>query len=285
MKNKYFKFLFHPIKLVKSLALLTILSIFFVPVQSQADTKLINDVVSVEYIHGWKDANGDIQGAIQFELSPGWKTYWRNPGPFGVKPNFDWTKSWNIKNIEFAWPTPEIFNQYDVKIIGYKDYVTIPIKIIKFNSLARVILRMKIAFGVCSDICLLKTAELSIPKDLKELPKNYNLIKDTLRMVPTVATDRVVSHYKCIIQINGEDVTLSYVAELSNKPISEKTMILEYSAPRLYLDNQKITAKKKTVSVTASLTNISKTMGAIERNKIVATLIIDGKGFELRGCS
>ena len=61
-------------------------------------------------------------------------------------------------------------------------------------------------------------------------------------------------------------------------------MILEYSAPQLYLDNQKVTVKKKTISVTASLTNISKTMGAIERNKIDATLIIDGKGFELRGC-
>lgn len=30
--------------------------------------------------------DGEVRGALQIDLNPGWKTYWRNPGDAGVPP-------------------------------------------------------------------------------------------------------------------------------------------------------------------------------------------------------
>ena len=197
MKSKHFEFLFHPIKLGKSLALLSIFTIYFATQSSLANTEITTDVVSIKYIHGWKDDNGDILGAIQFKLSPGWKTYWRNPGPFGIKPTFDWTNSQNIRKVELSWPTPKIFQQYDVKVIGYQNVLTIPIKIIKMFPLQHALLNINLEFGVCADICLLKTAKISTPLEFQTSQENFDLIATALKEVPSKTTGKVFFSSKC----------------------------------------------------------------------------------------
>ena len=38
---------------------------------------------------GAADENGVIEGALEIDLKPGWKTYWRDPGDAGVPPTLD----------------------------------------------------------------------------------------------------------------------------------------------------------------------------------------------------
>ena len=92
----------------KSVALMLIFSIFFIPQISNAKIENEKEIVSVNFLPGSKEGDMTIFGAIQFKLSPGWKTYWKSPGPLGVKPLVDWSKSSNIQHIEFFWPTPRV---------------------------------------------------------------------------------------------------------------------------------------------------------------------------------
>src|SRR5438045_9599830 len=43
-----------------------------------------------------------LLGGIAFQLDPGWKTYWRNPGDSGVPTRFDFSKSETIEAVT-AW--------------------------------------------------------------------------------------------------------------------------------------------------------------------------------------
>ena len=90
----------------KIVALMLIFSIFFIPQPGNANIENEKEIVSVNFLSGNNEGDMTIIGAIQFKLSPGWKTYWKSPGPLGVKPFIDWSKSSNIQDIEFFWPTP-----------------------------------------------------------------------------------------------------------------------------------------------------------------------------------
>ena len=284
MKSKHFEFLFHPIKLVKGLALLSIFTIYFVNQSSLANTEITTDIVSIKYIHGWKDNNGDILGAIQFKLSPGWKTYWRNPGPFGIKPTFDWTNSQNVRKVKLSWPTPKIFQQYDVKVIGYQNVLTIPIKIIKMFPLQHASLSINLEFGVCADICLLKTAKISTPLEFQTSQENFDLIATALKEVPSKTTGKVFFSSKCSIDINDGDLSIEYLIHLSKVPKSKPEMIIEYAFSDDYTENLTVKLEGKKLSVKTSLQNIYSNHKVIERNRLTALLIIEDSGFVITGC-
>ena len=271
-------------KLVKSLALLSIFSIYFASQPSLANTEIVSDIVSIKYIHGWKDNNDDIQGAIQFKLSPGWKTYWRNPGPFGIQPTFDWTLSQNIRKIKLSWPTPKIFQQYDVKVIGYQNVLTIPIKITKILPLKHALLNIELEFGVCADICLIKQAKISTPLQSQTPEKNFDLITTALNKIPSKITNKVFSSSKCSIDINDADLNVEYSINLSKVPKSKPEMIIEYAFSDNYIENWAVTLEGKKLSVNASLQNIHSNQKAIERNRLTALLILGDSGFVITGC-
>ena len=270
---------------IKSVALMLIFSIFFVPQAVFAETKSEKSIVTLNYIHGQINENENIEGAIQFTLSPGWKTYWRSPGPFGIPPLIDWSESENIQNIEFFWPTPKIFNQYEIQVIGYENILTIPIKITKFISEEPAFLNLNLEFGVCSNICLLKTAQIKTPLKSQVPLENIDLISKALKTVPTNITDPVFSLSSCVIQKRNDDLVVIYTIQLSELPQSQPSMIIEYASSNNNLENQIIEIKEKNLIVTASLTNIYKNEGAIERNRLNAILILKDKGFKIASCS
>ena len=269
---------------IKRLALMLIFSIFFVPQAVYAETKSENSIVTLNYIHGQTNKNENIEGAIQFTLSPGWKTYWRSPGPLGIRPIIDWSESENIQNIEFFWPTPKIFNQYEIQVIGYENILTIPIKITKFISEKPAFLNLNLEFGVCSNICLLKTTQIKTPLKSQVPFENIDLISKALRTVPTNITDPVFSLSSCVIEKRNDDLVVTYTLQLSEFPKSQPTMIIEYKFSKNNLENQIIEIKGKNLIVTASLKNIYKDEGAIERNRLNAILILEDKGFKVSDC-
>ena len=270
---------------IKRLALMLIFSIFFVPQAVYAETKSENSIVTLNYIHGQTNKNENIEGAIQFTLSPGWKTYWRSPGPLGIRPIIDWSESENIQNIEFFWPTPKIFNQYGVQVIGYENVLIIPIQITKFISEEPAFLNLNLEFGVCSNICLLKTTQIKTLLKSQVPIENIDLISKALKTVPTNITDPVFSLSSCVIEKRNDDLVVTYTLQLSEFPKSQPTMIIEYKFSKNNLENQIIEIKGKNLIVTASLKNIYKDEGAIQRNRLNAILILEDKGFKISSCS
>ena len=63
---------------------------------------------------GWLKSDGLYTAALEIRLAPGWKTYWRAPGEAGFPPQFDFSSSRNLENLEIIWPAPMLFGPQDI---------------------------------------------------------------------------------------------------------------------------------------------------------------------------
>ena len=76
---------------------------------------------------GKADEAGRIQGVLDIELKPGWKTYWRDPGDAGVPPQIDVSASTNITDAAFSFPPPQRHDDGYGKWAGYNHPVSLPV--------------------------------------------------------------------------------------------------------------------------------------------------------------
>jgi DsbC/DsbD-like thiol-disulfide interchange protein len=105
-------------------------------------------------------ADGNRAG-LRIMLEPGWKTYWRLPGETGVAPRFDWSGSQNLKTAEVLYPAPTRFRDPDGETIGFADEVVFPFRIEPLDASKPVILRLRLDYAVCQQICIPASAELA----------------------------------------------------------------------------------------------------------------------------
>ncbi len=99
-----------------------------------------------------------LRGALQIELKPGWKTYWRNPGDSGVPPQIDLDGGGKA---QIAFPVPMRFTGEDAGGIGYKAPVSLPVTLTPAPGAAR--LTGHVFLGVCEKICVPVQAGFDLP--------------------------------------------------------------------------------------------------------------------------
>src|SRR5204863_9186514 len=105
-----------------------------------------------------------LLGGIAFQLDPGWKTYWRNPGDSGVPPRFDFSKSENIEAVTVLWPAPKKFDDgAGGHSLGYRDQIVLPLRIVAKPAHKPVTPRADIDYSVCEKICLPVQAFAELP--------------------------------------------------------------------------------------------------------------------------
>ena len=109
-----------------------------------------------------QDGKTERLAGVQIRLSPGWKTYWRNPGDSGVPPTFDWSGSKNLKSAEVLFPAPHRFTDAGGTAIGYADEVVFPVKITPEREGEPVELKLNLAYGLCKTLCIPNEAELTL---------------------------------------------------------------------------------------------------------------------------
>src|SRR5215510_5201120 len=94
-------------------------------------------------------------GGIAFQLQPGWKTYWRNPGDSGVPPRIDFSKSENVESVTILWPAPKKFpDGAGGTSLGYQKQVLLPLRIVAKHADKPVTLRAAINYAVCEKLCV-----------------------------------------------------------------------------------------------------------------------------------
>ena len=103
---------------------------------------------------GGPDKNGIVQGALQVELKPGWKTYWIDPGDAGVPPTIDVSESGNVTSAEMSFPAPHRFDDGFAKWAGYKQPVSFPVAFTLADPGAPASIEAKVFLGVCETICI-----------------------------------------------------------------------------------------------------------------------------------
>lgn len=112
------------------------------------------DHASLRLIAGATAASGKQRVGVEIVMTPGYKTYWRSPGDFGLPPVFDWTGSTNVGGLDVRWPAPERFQDANGYSIGYVGEVVIPVSVQPVDPAKPVMLVLKLDYAVCEKICI-----------------------------------------------------------------------------------------------------------------------------------
>ena len=121
---------------------------------TQAKVRLVSAVTG--------SGGGSVPLGLQFQLSPGWKTYWRSPGDAGFPVSVDWTGSSNLASADLTWPVPHRFTLFGLDTFGYEGEVVFPIAAKPTDPAKSLGLRLKVNYLVCEKICIPYTANLAL---------------------------------------------------------------------------------------------------------------------------
>ena len=125
---------------------------------------------------------------FKFSLSPGWHTYWVNPGDAGEGGSIKWNLPRDVKASKILWPGPERIPVEPLMTFGYENEVVLLTKIYTSkNTDIPLTLNALVSWYTCKEICIPQEAEVSIPIKLgfKSPSSSNKLLKQTLENVPT----------------------------------------------------------------------------------------------------
>jgi DsbC/DsbD-like thiol-disulfide interchange protein len=117
---------------------------------------------AVRLVAGDQPSGGALRAGVELRLSDGWKTYWRYPGDSGVPPEFDFSKSENVKSVSILWPAPHRFTYDGGASIGYKGDVIFPVHVVPDDPARPATLRLTIAYAVCEKLCVPSHGETAL---------------------------------------------------------------------------------------------------------------------------
>lgn len=104
----------------------------------------------------------ELRAGLEFEMAPGWKIYWRNPGDAGYPPRADWAASTNVADVALSWPAPRRFEVLGFQTLGYHDRVILPLDVLVGRPDQPVRLAARLDYLTCDDICIPYTADIAL---------------------------------------------------------------------------------------------------------------------------
>jgi len=177
---------------------------------------------------------GVIQLGYKFVFSPGWHTYWINPGDSGGPPIFEFNSpsGWDIK--ENIWPGPQRIIYPPLMTFGYVDEVIFPFEL-NLKNLNEQATEITTKFLVCDDICVPEEATLllSLKNGILNIDENPEELNKWLNRVPIRAPPEMV------LSSNENNITLEYTLLDSNSyffPFNDSVM--DYSDKQNFSNNK-----------------------------------------------
>ena len=207
-------------------------------------------LTSARMLPGWTDADGNRVAAIELQLQPGWKTYWRSPGDSGLPPSFDWSASQNLGEVTFHWPAPEAIRSGDSLTMGYHDRLVLPFTAKPKDAAKPVALSAQMDFGLCENICvpahvalmadqpaaspdpLIKAALADVPQPVQQaLTCRVQDISDGVRVDVSLPASQVEL---AAIELAGQPeiwVSGTEIQTGANGPVAVADFVAESAAP------------------------------------------------------
>lgn len=144
-----------PLRSFSSIAFAALACLAPLSASAQDVSPWIRDTHSAVRLIAGSRSGGVLLGGIDFELQPGWKTYWRTPGDSGVPPRIDFAKSDNVETVKILWPAPMKFPDGAGGFsFGYQNRILLPLRIIAKSPDKPVTLRAEINYAVCEKLCI-----------------------------------------------------------------------------------------------------------------------------------
>lgn len=240
----------------------------------------VDDVVKITMLPGWRTASGSRMTALQVDLAPGWKTYWRSPGEGGIPPVFDWSKSVNIQRVSLHWPNPQVFDQLGLQSIGYKHQLILPMEFIPARPDAPITIDATVQIGVCEDICL--PVSRAIQAELPETGGVQNpAILAALDDRPLTAIEAGLRAISCRIRPIADGVQVTATLDLPGTP---EAVVFEGADDNLWISQSKLARAGSQLTATADFVPVDARPFLLERSALRLTVVEKDRTIEIRGC-
>lgn len=134
------------------------------------------------------DEKGRLAGALDIELKPGWKTYWRDPGDAGVPPSIEFSGSINISDADFQFPAPRRHDDGYSTWAGYAGPVALPVTFQLAATHEPTLIKADIFLGICQTICIPVSARLELdPASRQGGTEDAAFVSAALKALPQAA--------------------------------------------------------------------------------------------------
>ena len=240
-----------------------------------------DDVLQAQLRPGYQMENGAFMSALDLSLAPGWKTYWRSPGDAGIPPSFDWSGSDNVKSVRIHWPAPEVFHVNGMQTIGYHDRLILPVEITPADPSQPVRLRVRMDLGVCDEICL--PASLDLTADLAAPGAPDASISAALDRRAATAQEAGVTSVACSVDPIKDGLRLTARLGLPDPGLPE-VVAFETSNREIWVA-EAITERRggELVAIT-ELVPPSGAPFALDRSQVTVTILAASGAVEVKGC-
>jgi DsbC/DsbD-like thiol-disulfide interchange protein len=239
--------------------------------QSQAD------LVQAGVLTGWQMPNGHYIAALDLQLAPHWKTYWRAPGEAGIPPTFDWAGSINLKSVQFHWPKPQVIALNGMKSIGYLNELVLPVEVVAHDPTKPVTLALEMDLGICHDICM--PAHLTFAATLQGAGAKNARIESALADMPQQAAGAT-----CTIAPIADGLRLQ--AYLTVPPLGpEETVVFETNDPQVWVAEAQTARQGGVLSSSTDLVPPTGAPFTLDRSAVIVTVLAQGEAVEYRGCA
>ena len=168
------------------------------------------------------DKPGVIELGYKFTLTPGWHTYWINPGDSGGPPIFEFNSpdGWKIKTN--VWPGPQRIEYPPLMTFGYVDEVVFPFQL-ELENLNDQESEITTKFLVCDDICVPEEATLllKLKNQILNIEERPDQLKKWRNLVPIRAPpDTLVSSIGTLFTVESKSIS----SQSQFFPFDENTM-------------------------------------------------------------
>lgn len=239
-------------------------------------------VVELEVLQGWRTNDGTHMAGLQLRLDEGWHTYWRAPGDGGIPPRFGWQGSENIDGAAFHWPVPEVFDQNDMRSIGYTGTVVIPVELNMIDDGAPARMRGQVQIGVCEEVCV--PVLLSFNAELPLAGARNPSIVAALLDRPRTAAEAGVGDVTCALEPTDRGLRVTTRVEMPPMRGTENVVIeagdqqVWVSQPQTWRDGNALFARSEMIHVNGGGFTLN-------RSEVRITVIAGSQSVDIRGCS
>ncbi|WP_246026532.1 protein-disulfide reductase DsbD domain-containing protein [Paracoccus luteus] len=237
-------------------------------------------IVSARLIPGHAAADGTRVTALDLQLEPGWKTYWRSPGDSGVPPQFDWSGAANVAGATPLWPTPEVIDSGGDRTLGYHDRLVLPIELAPHRPGQPMTGPVAVDLGVCENVCVPVHVTLDLPApDAPGTPADP-LIAAALARMP----DRGDAALDCTLAdiADGVQVTAGLAAPAHPDAVAAA---MELAEPGVWVSQADLTREGGRLTATADFVGPTGKPFALDPAKVRLTLIGPDGAVEYQGCA
>ena len=241
----------------------------------------LDDILQAKLRPGWRTDDGIHMAALQLDMAPGWKTYWRSPGDSGIPPLVDFSRSTNLAKGTLEFPAPTTFDINGMTSVGYTSDVIFPLLLTPEVADSPMHVEAHVMLGVCKDICV--PFEITVAADLLAgIPyegTSASELRDALTARPT-PSDAALT---CQTEMTASGQTLTTHLTLPASHAAEFA-IIELADREIWVSEAQTTRQGDALTVSVSLEHVGGHGFTFDPATLRLTLLTGPTALDLTGC-